>query len=458
MSSIWAACNSLALGLALLYICLFTLTIPHHSLIYLRLAIAPLAILNFWNFGYGPYQPPTLMVSSAMATIGMYGVMRVLEHSIVGFWDPTPPHWVRRAGRNGLHRTYPPPKSFRERCLYAFDLLASQRGVSWSKDRDWNWIHRRLRSRTSAPSRQFIMDNVKAMVIQYLLLDLLEAITKSRRWNTRSPHPISSLSVLEQSIFTMCICGGAFLSITFGYTVTSTACVLCGSSPDSWPPMFDSPFASTSLSDFWAHRWHWMFRRVFDRLSMPLVCVTMSIIRLSGKDVRQMEPIVSAIRTTIIFVISTLLHLFIMQRTAQSEHHKNYGTNSPPFWDPGTLIFFLGQPFGLFIESTVIIRVAHWIFPSQDHPGDSQQHKNILICPSPRIDGSRGAATDALQPGEGHNRYRWERVALIRLYTWMFLIWMGRWGADTWVRVGFFREDEIVVPFSLWRWLWGGKW
>ena len=84
MSTIWVACNSLVLVLGLLYICIFTLTIPHPSLIYLCLAIAPLTILNFWNFGYGSYQPPALITFFAMAAIGIYGVMRVLEHSIVG--------------------------------------------------------------------------------------------------------------------------------------------------------------------------------------------------------------------------------------------------------------------------------------------------------------------------------------------------------------------------------------
>ena len=456
MSTIWAACNSLVLGLGLLYICIFTLTIPHPSLIYLRLAIAPLAILNFWNFGYGSYQPPALIISSAMAAIGIYGVMRVLEHSIVGLWDPTPPHWVARAGQNAPRHAHPLPGSFEERCFYAFDLLTSPRGASWSKDRDWNWIPRRLQSWTSAPSRQFIMDGVKAMVTQYLLLDLLDTITKSRRWNTRSPYPISSLSLLEQAVFAMCICGGAFLLISFGYTVTSTACVLCGSSPDSWPPVFDSPYASTSLSDFWAYRWHWIFRRVFDRLSMPLVCVMMSIIRLGGKDLRKTEYIVSAIRATIIFGLSTLLHLCIMYRTAQSEYRKNYGMDSP-FWDPGTLMFFMAQPFGLFIESTVIIRVADWMFPSQDYLGDCQQHSDMLVYP-PRIDVNQDGVTGDLKPTESRPDHRWQRMALTRLYAWIFLIWTGRWWADTWVHVGFFGEDEIAMPFSILRGFWRGKW
>lgn len=33
--------------------------------------------------------------------------------------------------------------------------------------------------------------------------------------------------------------------------------------PLQWPPMFDSPWLATSLTEFWAKRWHQMFRDVF---------------------------------------------------------------------------------------------------------------------------------------------------------------------------------------------------
>jgi len=33
--------------------------------------------------------------------------------------------------------------------------------------------------------------------------------------------------------------------------------------PTSWPPIFDNPFASMSLAEFWAKRWHQVLRRTF---------------------------------------------------------------------------------------------------------------------------------------------------------------------------------------------------
>ncbi|KAF8514039.1 hypothetical protein JB92DRAFT_2720092 [Gautieria morchelliformis] len=429
MSTIWAACSSLALGLALLYICLLSLTIPHRSLVYVRLAIAPKAILYFWDFGYGSYEPPTLFISSAMAAVGIYGIMRVFEHSVVSLWGPGPPHWVARAGKNGSRPPYSHPQSFGERCFYAFDLLTSLRGASWSTNREWNWLPRRFHSWAPPPSGQFVKAGIKAMLIQYLLLDLLDTIFRSRSWDTTSRYPVSSLSVLEQSVFPMCICGGIFLVIDLAYTTLSTVCVLCGSSPDSWPPMFHSPFSCTSLSDFWAHRWHWVFRRVFDRLSIPFVCIMASMLRLTGKGVRQKEHIVTVTRTVIIFALSTLLHLIVLYRATQTAYRKNYGTEFPRFWDIDLLLFFMGQPVGLFFESAVIIPIANWMFPSKEQPRSPQK--------------------------AGH---RWERVALMRMCTWAFLIWTGRWGTDKWVRIGFFDENEMVVPFSVWRGVWRGKW
>jgi len=33
--------------------------------------------------------------------------------------------------------------------------------------------------------------------------------------------------------------------------------------PTEWPPIFDSPWLSTSLAEFWAQRWHQAFRDLF---------------------------------------------------------------------------------------------------------------------------------------------------------------------------------------------------
>ncbi|KAJ6577219.1 membrane bound O-acyl transferase family-domain-containing protein [Mycena capillaripes] len=46
-------------------------------------------------------------------------------------------------------------------------------------------------------------------------------------------------------------------------------------SPSDWPPIFDAPWRATSLTDFWAARWHQIFRQDFIAIGgKPLALVT----------------------------------------------------------------------------------------------------------------------------------------------------------------------------------------
>ena len=47
--------------------------------------------------------------------------------------------------------------------------------------------------------------------------------------------------------------------------------VLFQQRPSQWPPLFDSPWLSTSLSELWGRRWHQMIRDVALNLGQPLV-------------------------------------------------------------------------------------------------------------------------------------------------------------------------------------------
>ena len=48
------------------------------------------------------------------------------------------------------------------------------------------------------------------------------------------------------------------------YYLLTLICVgILGHSPTSWPPMFDNPWISQSLHEFWAKRWHQILRRTF---------------------------------------------------------------------------------------------------------------------------------------------------------------------------------------------------
>ncbi len=57
---------------------------------------------------------------------------------------------------------------------------------------------------------------------------------------------------------------GLLSSMIMEYSVlTIFAVVVRGHSPSSWPPLFDHPWKSTSVHDFWGKRWHQGLRRMF---------------------------------------------------------------------------------------------------------------------------------------------------------------------------------------------------
>jgi len=59
---------------------------------------------------------------------------------------------------------------------------------------------------------------------------------------------------------------GAALVAGFGMVynlMTLFAVAVLGHSPSAWPPVMDNPWASQSLHEFWAKRWHQLFRQTF---------------------------------------------------------------------------------------------------------------------------------------------------------------------------------------------------
>lgn len=403
---------SLAAGLALLFISNFTLTFSGVGALFVRLALAPPALLYFWDFAYGPYDPspgvkgPWRQATLALSTIGLYGVMRVIETAFVGALDKQPPCWVTMDGKPMVM-----PKSIASRLFYAFDLTTSLRGTSWSSDRHWEWAPTALRRAQPSSRLRFVGKAVVMLLLRYLAFDAVDVLVKSESWSTRARYPVTdnALPISKQLLFSFAASFVSLLNITLAYGVLSTLAVLCGASPASWPPMFSSPFAAASLADFWTWRWHNMFRRVFDRLSLLFLAP------FSSPDATQSlkSPVRRWARIIVVFVLSTIYHLFIMARLDRTNPH---ALSERTLIDVSILSFFLVQPLGLFIEVFVIMPIATtWFGP--------------------------------------------EKVKIVtRVWAWMFLLWMGRYWADVWVRKGLWAQDEKTVQFSPIRGVLRGEW
>jgi hypothetical protein len=170
--------------------------------------------------------------------------------------------------------------------------------------------------------------------------------------------------------------------------------------------MMDRPFHATSLQDFWSNRWHGIFYRSFDRMTLPIISL---IPKSSPRGVHRVA------RAIAVFSFSALFHIFLIQRMLVAKpaaHAEDFEpasikeSLSPPLLDPCTLKFFLSQPLGLLLERVLVVPV-----------------------------------TSALPDG-------FLRVTLRRLWAWGWLLWSGRFWADAWVRGGMWNEDEGYVGWS----------
>jgi len=89
-------------------------------------------------------------------------------------------------------------------------------------------------------------------------------------------HTLPPLLELLRSLFvTLLTVWAAYFVLQSSYQSWAIVCiVLFQQHPSQWPPLFDSPWLSTSLSDFWGRRWHQMIRDLALNLgSQPFNCL-----------------------------------------------------------------------------------------------------------------------------------------------------------------------------------------
>ncbi|KAF9444336.1 hypothetical protein P691DRAFT_837665 [Macrolepiota fuliginosa MF-IS2] len=152
----------------------------------------------------------------------------------------------------------------------AFELLHTNRGLAF-KFGQGTYIPPFTRPLDSR--RAFLLVTLRSFITNYLYLDFCESIIKvfpggiatplgGSMFYSSLPAPFPRYLV---STLIHILTGSALLS---GFGMVYDLCILfavgvIGTSPTSWPPVFENPWVAESLHELWARRWHQLLRQTF---------------------------------------------------------------------------------------------------------------------------------------------------------------------------------------------------
>ncbi|KAF8640260.1 hypothetical protein AX16_010155 [Volvariella volvacea WC 439] len=167
------------------------------------------------------------------------------------------------------------------------DLMFNFRGLGW----DWsNGLQVPHDTRPTHSKPLFFLHTLISFLIHLVAFDLFHY---SVQWFSPSTigaplggtifdHTLPPLHRYARSTLIGALSGlTVYSAITAAYLLfTLVGITLLGQHPSQWPPVFDSPWRSTSLTDFWAKRWHQIFRDNF--ISVGAYPLSLLIGRVGG--------------------------------------------------------------------------------------------------------------------------------------------------------------------------------
>lgn len=426
---------SFFLGYGIILLCNFTTTYKHPLLPYLRLGLAFPSAYALYDYGFSGKYGPTMKrnVDLGMALVAIYGTLKLVEVCVIGFRNGPEdwPKWVtledpgskKTDGERPARKSIPFTPTFWGRLCYAHDLM-NVRGSSWYRGRVWDWAPAAILDQDPKPMPQlrFIQSSILKVLECYIIQDIIETIVSSRVWDTMDTRPVTSLPFPQQLLFAFCVCTQTVISISIPYATAAAISGLFGAPSTAYPPMFDSPFAATSLAEFWALKWHAIvsfhyfvsssftdvkssqFRRVFNQWSTGIMAL------LPTKYFNVSSRSLKFIRALIIFSLSYTVHLFLVWAVPDDGTHPRQ-----TFFNLQAARFFLSQPLGILIEALIIMPLT------------------------------RGLPTSS-------------KIALRRIFAWGWLLWSGRYWADVWFAASQMGYAERYIKYSPVRGLLRGQW
>jgi len=240
----------------------------------------------------------------------------------------------------------------------------------------------------------------------------------SRRFklNTMSARPITGfLPWYTQLAFSFHLCAYVYSGMTVLHGYVAMLCVGIGLTRDLdlWPPMFDQPYYSPNLTQFWSRNWHMMYRRTFLRLSSPFMPAQPLLLELEAvnEETAKIElesPPPEILRPkrkrrtmwersmviVLAFAFSALLHGIVYARVPADANHPHTS-----LIETRLMLFFLAQPIGIIVDRFLGKTIGN----------------------------------------------SWTGRAVRRIFAWTWLLWTVRWWADDYAKKGLWDHKKPSV-------------
>ncbi|KAJ7637606.1 membrane bound O-acyl transferase family-domain-containing protein [Mycena polygramma] len=163
------------------------------------------------------------------------------------------------------------PMTLRQLALEAADLTFNLRGLGWNFSQTMKLP---IQTRPVTPTSAYLSATAKSLLLHIIVFDLLHYFSQilgpdtvgstagASIYDPSSSNPF--IRQLRASTLTLLVGLLIYGAIQIGYDAFALVGVsLLHQSPSQWPPIFDAPWYATSLTEFWAARWHQLFRQDF---------------------------------------------------------------------------------------------------------------------------------------------------------------------------------------------------
>jgi hypothetical protein len=156
------------------------------------------------------------------------------------------------------------PLSIPNILLDALDLICNLRGIGWS------WSYKPFPSMSTRSTSIPVI--LAKLLLKLVALDVSHYLMQHFRPSVDTPagdtlfDPTLSMVPRFACAAFYALCGGMVVFATvdvFYHISTLVGRILLRQPACQWPPVFDRPWTSTSIADFWGFRWHQLFRHVF---------------------------------------------------------------------------------------------------------------------------------------------------------------------------------------------------